>query len=115
MRFWNRKTKDPFTDPDSFGNIAIEKNYLTKEQLQNAVQRQQERLPLGEVLVQMGLLDDLQKDEILIEQRRRRSFFRTSLAQAELDRQKKVASTIRSSLAELQSTAHELTVFLKKT
>jgi hypothetical protein len=71
-RLTNQRVYDPFIDPDSFGNIALEKHYITKEDLILALEKQNARLPLGEILVECGKLTDTQKEEILMEQERRR-------------------------------------------
>jgi len=64
---------DPFLDPDSFGNIALEKQYITSDDLRDAIQQQEKRLPLGEILVLQGKLTLEQRDDILLEQDRRRA------------------------------------------
>jgi len=60
--------KDPYRDPTSIGNLAIAKGYATPAQVATAIQRQEERLPLGAILVEQGVLTELQLDELLIEQ-----------------------------------------------
>jgi hypothetical protein len=60
--------RDPYQDPTSIGNLAIQKGYATQEQVTAAIQRQEERLPLGKILVEQGVLTEVQLDELLIEQ-----------------------------------------------
>lgn len=60
----------PAEDPDSFGNLAVEKGYITRDDLQEALTVQTERI--GEVLVRMGKLTEEQLDCLLIEQRVRK-------------------------------------------
>jgi hypothetical protein len=64
--------QDPFedakNDPHSMGNLAIEKGYITEEDLREALKVQKERLKLGDILVEMGKLTFSQRDELLMEQ-----------------------------------------------
>ena len=68
----NGSQKDPHRDPTSIGNLAIAKGYATRAQVACAIQRQEERLPLGAILVEQGVLTEVQLDELLIEQEIRR-------------------------------------------
>jgi hypothetical protein len=67
----NRKVngydKDPYRDPTSIGNLAILKGYATPEQVAVALRRQ-ERLPIGKILIEQGVLTEAQLEELLIEQ-----------------------------------------------
>ena len=67
-----RKSMTPYTDPTSIGNLAIEKGYATKEQVDLAVKKQEERQPLGMILVEQGILTEVQLAELLIDQESRR-------------------------------------------
>lgn len=72
MSLLNRKVnghaKDPYRDPTSIGNLAIQKGYATAEQVEIALKKQEERQPLGKILVEQGVLTEVQLDELLIEQ-----------------------------------------------
>ena len=58
----------PEEDPNSIGNLAVEKGFITQEDLTRAVTIQKERLPLGEILIDMGKLSRDQLEELLFEQ-----------------------------------------------
>jgi hypothetical protein len=62
----------PESDPSSIGNLAIELGYITTDELRAAVNVQQQRLPLGRILVEMGKLTEEQLDDLLFEQKVRR-------------------------------------------
>ena len=64
----NGNQKDPFRDPTSIGNLAIAWGYATAEQVAGALKKQEERLPLGKILVEQGVLTEVQLSELLIEQ-----------------------------------------------
>ncbi len=66
--FGSRSCVSPVDDPNSFGNIALQRGYITKADLERALRTQETQAPLGEVLVGMGVLTELQKEEILHEQ-----------------------------------------------
>jgi len=68
----NGHAKDPYRDPTSIGNLAILKGYATPEQVATALKKQEERLPIGKILVEQGVLTDVQLDELLIEQKIKR-------------------------------------------
>ena len=61
-----------------FGEIAIELNFMARRNLETALERQTSlkeiwaNSKLGEVLILMGVLDGLQVDQVLMEQRLRR-------------------------------------------
>lgn len=63
---------NPEDDASSIGNLAIELGFITKEDLLAAILVQQTRLPLGEILIEMGKLNEDQLSELLFEQRVRR-------------------------------------------
>ena len=67
-RLLNGSKKDPKSDPSSIGNLAIQKGYATEDQVRAAVERQETRLPLGQILVEQGVLTPAQLEELLIEQ-----------------------------------------------
>ena len=65
-------TVDPFEearlDPHSFGNLALERGYITLDDLEEALKVQKDRLKLGDILVEMGALTLGQREELLLEQ-----------------------------------------------
>lgn len=68
---WRRST-NPYTDPTSIGNIAISKGYATREQIEFAIRKQEERLPLGMIMVDNGIITEIQLSELLIDQESKR-------------------------------------------
>ena len=64
----NGRAKDPYLDPTSIGNLAIQKGYATLEQVSAAIKKQEERQPLGVILMEQGVITESQLDELLIEQ-----------------------------------------------
>lgn len=67
---FSRNEATPAEDPDSFGNLAVEKGYITHDDLQEALSVQRE--PIGEVLVRLGKLTEEQLECLLLEQRVRK-------------------------------------------
>lgn len=68
---------DPFSraaaDPSSLGNLAIERGIISQEDLDRALDVQRQQVPkLGEVMIQIGMVTEEQRDDLLFEQRRRR-------------------------------------------
>ena len=61
-------TSDPYQDPTSIGNLAIEKGFATRVQVLNALRKQEVRVPLGEILVEDGVLTHGQLESLLIDQ-----------------------------------------------
>lgn len=61
-------TPDPYHDPTSIGNLAVQKGYATRAQVLTALKSQEERLPLGEILVEQGILTAGQLEDLLMEQ-----------------------------------------------
>lgn len=59
---------DPRQDPTSIGNLAVAKGYATRDQVAEAAKKQEERLPLGEILVEQGVLTHNQLEELLLDQ-----------------------------------------------
>jgi hypothetical protein len=64
----NGSATDPYKDPTSIGNLAITKGYATRVQVLNALRKQEVRLPLGEILVEDGVLTIGQLEELIMEQ-----------------------------------------------
>jgi len=76
LKFRNTPT-DPFSkasaDPSSFGNLAISRGWVTQKDLEQALEVQRAKIPkLGQIMIEIGLLSEEQRDEILIEQRQAR-------------------------------------------
>lgn len=67
-RLLNGSKKDPKTDPTSIGNLAIAKGYATEDQVRQAVEFQETKMPLGEILVERGILTESQLEELLLDQ-----------------------------------------------
>lgn len=117
MAFWNRKKSppSPASDASSFGAIAVAKRFITLGQLQEALECMGSGVTkLGEQLVHMGFMTEFQKEEVLVEQQHLRGAKRRDVMELELDRQKRLTTTIRTSLADLTNTTHKLTAALKK-
>jgi len=79
MQFKLRRSTptDPFSraaeDPSSFGNLAISHGWVTQEDLERALEVQRAQIPkLGQIMIEIGLLSEEQRDELLIEQRQAR-------------------------------------------
>jgi hypothetical protein len=106
---WLKKAKidDPFEDPASFGNIAIELRYIKKEDLLEALKKQEARLPLGEILVGMGRLTAWQRDQILLEQEARRASTSDEKNFVELRRQRKIVQQMSTYLREATTISAE--------
>jgi hypothetical protein len=101
-----RKTKKetpPKEDPSSIGNIALELGYITQEELNAAVGVQQQRLPLGRILVDMGKLTETQLEELLFEQRVRRGEINDKGVMAQHERAK-----LHQKMGEVQAGFREL-------
>jgi hypothetical protein len=78
----------PEDDPTSIGNLAIERGYITSQDLLEAVMVQQKRLPLGEILVEMGKLTKDQLRDLIFEQQVRRGEITDKNQIIEFERQK---------------------------
>lgn len=68
---------DPFAraaaDPSSFGNLAISRGWISPEDLEQALEVQRQQVPkLGQIMIDIGMLSEEQRDELLLEQRRAR-------------------------------------------
>jgi membrane protein involved in colicin uptake len=59
---------DPHRDPTSIGNLAIQKGYATQDQVSVALKKQEERQPLGRILVEQLVLTNAQLEELLMDQ-----------------------------------------------
>lgn len=91
-------TRVPEADPSSIGNLAIELGYITEDELRQAVQVQQQRLPLGRILVEMGKLTEAQLSDLLFEQRVRRGEIRDKAVIVQHRREK-----MRRTMAQLKA------------
>lgn len=114
---FTKKYTPPQEDPDSFGNIVVEKGYASPEKVQEAVKIQAERLPLGDILVSMGVLTAYQRDEVLLEQklrRTRRSQRRISSVHIELERQRLVTHHLKNTLNDLTLSNNSFVMAHKK-
>lgn len=96
-----RKMLSGASDPDNFGNVAIDLGYVTAEDVQAAIKKQKEELPLGEILILMEKMDEFQRDQVLVEQSRRRASSNAELAEAELHRQRIIIKQINRSLKDV--------------
>jgi hypothetical protein len=56
-------------DPHSFGNLALERGYITEADLEEALRVQKDQPKLEDILVEMGMLTPGQREELLVEQR----------------------------------------------
>lgn len=78
MKAYKIGGNDPFIkaakDSTSIGNLAVAKGWISKEDLEKALLVQREKLRLGEIFVDLKLLTEEQRDELLFEQRRRRGY-----------------------------------------
>ena len=59
----------PESNPNSIGHMAIEKGYITTDDLAEALKVQRQRMRLGTILVDMGKLSEEQLGDLLLEQR----------------------------------------------
>jgi hypothetical protein len=106
--------EDPMADPSSLGNLAVEMGYITHEELKSAVGVQQERLPLGQILMDMGKLTPPQLEELLFEQKVRRGEIRDKaiLAQYERSRLRKKVGAIKEGFKEMRETTKSFSTSL---
>lgn len=63
------KSTDPEVDRSSLGNLAVELGYCSEDELRRALRIQNERLPLGEILVEIGAIPRDYLDDLLIDQK----------------------------------------------
>jgi len=117
--------KTPEADPSSIGNLALELGYITQDQLKEALAIQEQRMALGDILVDRKMLTLYQRDELLLEQRYRRekhggwlssrvSKDRMRRSMLELERQRLAVQHVRSGLASITETGGELVGQLHK-
>lgn len=59
-------------NPISIGKLAVERGYITADDLTEALQVQRERTKLGQILVGLGKLSEEQLECLLLEQRIRK-------------------------------------------
>lgn len=63
------KIPDPETDHSSLGNLAVELGYCSEDELRRALRIQNERLPLGEILIEIGAISRDYLDDLLVDQK----------------------------------------------
>lgn len=99
-------------DPNSIGNMALAKGWITEEDLREALTVQRERFKLGEILVELGKLSAEQRDELLIEQRLARGEKVTSTELHKFERSKlhNRVKTLKTRFQEVGAEARELAV-----
>ena len=98
---------DPSQDPSSIGNLAIRKGYATRQQVIAAAQKQEERQPLGQILIEAGVLTSVQLEELLIEQEIERRHM-NERQESKLIRKKK-----REKLSEVTRGLHDVAASLQ--
>ena len=71
MKMFRKETKslDPESDKSSLGNLAVELGYCSDEELRRALRIQNERIPLGEILVEIGAISRDYLDDLLVDQK----------------------------------------------
>ena len=67
-----QKIEEPKDDPTSIGNIALEAEFITQEDLDEALIVQEARLKLGKILVDLGKITQSQLKDLIFEQKVRR-------------------------------------------
>lgn len=97
---------DPFSDPLSIGNLAISQGYATQEQIADAIREQQERLPLGEVLVSRNIITSDQLEELLHIQEVAHAKSPSEVTILELERQERKAREATASLQNVTAAVH---------
>jgi phage-related protein len=87
--------------------MAVEKGYITSSDLDAAVRIQQERLPLGRILVDMGKITDDELSDLLFEQKVRRGEIRDVevITQHERLKMHRKIREVRSGLKEIKEDA----------
>lgn len=101
---------DPFVDPFSIGNLAISQGYATAEQISDALREQQERLPLGEILVSSAVITVDQLDELLHLQDISRAKSPSEVTILELERQERKARETTLSLNNMTAAVNRFAV-----
>src|ERR1041384_127961 len=77
-----------------FGQILINFNLVTKEQLEKAIELQRKTQPprlLGEILVEQGVIDDRSLKSILTVQKRKLELSRSQMKQSDVELQRRLA------------------------
>jgi hypothetical protein len=95
---------DPLHDPLSIGNLAISKGYATPKQIMTALKKQEQRQPLGEILVEDQVLTRLQLEELLHEQDLLRSKNRNHATKLVLQHQRGRIKDMREAFQDLNAT-----------
>lgn len=112
---------DPFAeaeqDPNSLGNIALERGYITEEDLEAALNIQKERLQLGQLLVEMKKITEDQLEELLLEQKIRRGEIKDQAVLIQFERRKKKSRLVamREKFAEARADAESVTASITTT
>jgi len=101
----------PEEDPNSIGNLAIELGYITLAELREAVQIQQQRLPLGKILIGMGKLTEDQLKDLLLEQAVRRGEItdREAIRRHQRSKMRHKMSQIKTGFRELRDESQRFT------
>lgn len=112
---------DPFVeaerDPYSLGNLALERGYITKDDLEAALKIQKERLQIGQLLVEMKKLTEDQLEELLLEQKILRGEVKDKNVLIQFERRKKKGRLIamRQKFAEARVEAEGVTASITTT
>lgn len=101
------KEPDPFHDPLSIGNLAISKGYATPEEVRSALKKQEQRQPLGEILVEDGVLTRVQLEELLHEQQLMRAKNRNHATKMVLEHQRHRIQDVTNAFKDLTATVKE--------
>lgn len=118
-RWWRGSKADEAVvaslDPASLGNILLRKGYVTRNQLDAAVDRQLATAPpLGKILVDMGAISPAQLEEALYEQRRLRGgVSKREDVQHHLERQSRDIRQVAEGLNEIAGISNALADKLK--
>jgi hypothetical protein len=64
-----RNNVAPTDDDTSIGNLLLKSHLITREQLKHAIRVQEKKAPLGQILVDMGVLDKSDLTAALFQQR----------------------------------------------
>ncbi len=117
MSFFQKRCLRP-SGLDMFSYIALEKRYVTEEDLRAAKDLQESESPLGEILIRMGKLTPLQYDEIVAEQERRAATSLEERSRAEVSYQMRLFQRIiydmRDTAAVASGTASSINLLASK-
>lgn len=75
MGLFKRPKTNPADDPTSLGRLLLSQGLVTEKQLAEAVRQKgngHAHMPIGEILVEMGVISHAQLELALVEQRQRR-------------------------------------------